>query len=311
MLDLLSDILTRLSLKGTLYFRTSFTPPWGVQVPQLDSVCRFHFAHRGDCMLRIQATGETFMVAQGDLVIIPHGAAHILYCQHTGPDESLPLDEVFEKSGYRGEGVLVYGGDDDTRSTQMICGHFSFAEGSRHLIFDRLPSCIHIKDYGAEAGAWMEATLRVIGGEAGVTRLGGDLIALKMSEAIFAQAIRTWLERQDGEGNGLAGFADPQLSRSLTAFHGDPAGSWSVESLARIAGLSRTSFAQHFARKMGVTPMQYVTDWRMQIARQGLAERKLNVSEAAALAGYASDSAFSRVFKKEVGISPASFRAGR
>ncbi|WP_417768513.1 AraC family transcriptional regulator [Stappia sp.] len=311
MLDLLSDILTRLSLKGTLYFRTSFTPPWGVQVPQLDNVCRFHFAHRGDCMLRIQATGETVLVAQGDLVLIPHGAAHALYCQHTGPAETLPLDEVFEKTGYRGEGVLVHGGDDTTRSTQMICGHFSFAEGSRHLIFDRLPSCIHVRDYGAESGAWMEATLRVIGGEAGSTRLGGDLIALKMSEAIFAQAIRTWLERQADDGHNLAGFADPQISRALTAFHRDPAGSWSVESLARAAGLSRTSFAQHFARKMGVTPMQYVTDWRMQIARQGLAERKLNVSEAAALAGYASDSAFSRVFKKEVGVSPASFRTAR
>ncbi|MDN3718206.1 cupin domain-containing protein [Roseibium salinum] len=110
MLDLLSDVLTRLSLKGTLYFRTSFTPPWGVLVPSYENVARFHFAHRGDCMVRVLTTGETVMLAQGDLVIVPHGAAHALYCQHTDPEDSLPLDRVFELSGYKGEGVLVHGG---------------------------------------------------------------------------------------------------------------------------------------------------------------------------------------------------------
>jgi AraC family transcriptional activator of mtrCDE len=311
MLDLLSDILTRLSLKGTLYFRTSFTPPWGVVVPAFENVARFHFAHRGECLVRVLGTGETVMLAQGDLVIVPHGAAHALYCQHNGPEDSLPLDRVLELSGYKGEGVLVYGGDDDARTTQLICGHFSLAPGSRHLIFDRLPACIHIQNYGAEAGAWMEATLRVIGGEAGGARLGGDLIALRMSEAIFAQALRSWLEHQARAGNDLAGFADPHLSRALTAFHRDPAKPWTVDSMARVAGLSRTGFAQQFARKLGATPMQYVTGWRMQIARQGLAEQKMNVADAAALAGYSSESAFSRVFKKEVGISPAGYRSMR
>ncbi|MGP1395677.1 MAG: AraC family transcriptional regulator [Inquilinaceae bacterium] len=313
MLDLLSDILTRLSVRGTLYFRTSFAEPWGVMVPAYENVARFHFAHRGDCLVRIAETGETVTLAQGDLVIIPHGAAHALFCRGTAPDQVAPLDDVLEASGYKGEGVLVYGGaadrDGDDRRTQLICGHFSFAPGSRHMIFDRLPSHIHIPNYGEAAGAWMEATLRVIGAEAGGVRLGGDLIALKMSEAIFAQAIRAHIEREGPDGSALSGFADPHLSRALTAFHRAPATVWSVESLAREAGLSRTGFAQTFSRKMGVTPMQYLTAWRMQIAREGLAHRKLNVSDAAALTGYASESAFSRVFKKEVGVSPAAYRS--
>lgn len=308
MLDLLSDILTRLSVKGTLYFRTSFTEPWGVKVPPYENVARFHFAHRGDCIVRISDTGETLMLTQGDLVIIPHGAGHALFCRHTAPDDALPLDDVFERSGYTGEGVLVYGGDGGDRETQLICGHFSFAPGSRHMILDRLPSYIHIPNYGEAAGAWMEATLRVIGAEAGGARIGGDLIALKMSEAIFAQAIRTYIERMGDDSHALSGFADPHLARALAAFHRRPSETWTVESLAREAGLSRTGFAVTFARKMGVTPMQYLTSWRMQIARQGLAEHHLNVSDAAALIGYASDSAFSRVFKKEVGISPAAYR---
>jgi len=92
MLDLLSDILTRLSLRGTLYFRTSFTEPWGVKVPAFSNVARFHYAHRGDCLVRVDGAPGTLRLAQGDLVIIPHGAAHVLSCNHTGSDEALPLE---------------------------------------------------------------------------------------------------------------------------------------------------------------------------------------------------------------------------
>lgn len=132
----------------------------------------------------------------------------------------------------------------------------------------------------------------------------GDLIALKMSEVIFTQTLRTFIERDGADHIGLSGFADPQISRALSAFHGEPAKDWSVEGLAREAGLSRTGFAVHFATKMGITPMQYLTSWRMQIACQDLAAN-LSIAEVAERVGYASDSAFSQVFKKEIGISPA------
>jgi len=308
MLDLLSDILTRLSLRGTLYFRTSFTEPWGVRVPAFRDVARFHFAHRGEALVRIGGRSAPVHLAQGDLVIVPHGAAHVLSCRHTGPDEALPLDDILERSGFPGHGTLVWGGEGGDRDTQLICGHFALAEGSRHLLFDLLPPVVHIRGYGDDAGPWLEATLRVIGAEAGGARLGGDLIALKMSEAIFAQAIRAHIEqRRDGESR-IAGFADPHLSRALAAFHRAPAAEWTVAALARESGLSRTGFAERFAARLGVTPMSYVTTWRMQIAREALAERGLSVIAAAEASGYASESAFSRVFKKEIGLSPAAFR---
>ncbi|MCR4265934.1 helix-turn-helix transcriptional regulator [Nitratireductor sp. ZSWI3] len=106
----------------------------------------------------------------------------------------------------------------------------------------------------------------------------------------------------------MAGFADPYLGRALTAFHRTPTASWTVADLAREAGLSRTGFAERFTSRLGVTPMAYVTSWRMQIAREALAQRGLSVAEAAEASGYASESAFSRVFKKEIGVSPAAFR---
>lgn len=308
MLDLLSDILTRLSLRGSLYFRTSFTEPWGVRVPAFRDVARFHFAHRGEALVRVAGVAVPVHLGQGDLIVIPHGAAHILTCRHTGPDEALPLDDVLSRSGFPGHGTLVWGGEESPRDTQLICGHFALAEGSRHILFDRLPPFIHLRGYGEEAGPWLEATLKVIGAEAGGTRLGGDLIALKMSEAIFAQAIRAHIEQANQADCGVTGFGDPYLARALTAFHRAPTADWTVARLAREAGMSRTGFAERFSERLGVTPMAYVTSWRMQIAREALAARGLSVAEAAEVSGYASESAFSRVFKKEIGISPAAFR---
>lgn len=309
MLDLLSDILTRLSLRGTLYFRTSFTEPWGVRVPAFRNVARFHFAHRGEALVRISGVDVPVHLAQGDLIVIPHGLPHVLSCRHTGPDDALPLDDVLSRSGFPGHGTLVWGGEENPQDTQLICGHFALAEGTRHLLFERLPPFIHLRGYGEGTGPWLEATLKVIGAEAGRQRLGGDLIALKLSEVIFAQAIRAHIEQSSATESGVAGFADPHLSRALTAFHSAPADDWSVAALAREAGLSRTGFADRFATRLGVTPMSYVTSWRMQIAREALAARRLSVAEVAEMSGYASESAFSRVFKKEIGVSPAAVRS--
>lgn len=308
MLDLLSDILTNLSMRGTIYFRTSFTKPWGVAVPSYENVARFHFAHRGNCLVRVDGTDDLIDLAQGDLVIIPHGASHALYCGHDPERTIMPLDAVLARSGFDGSGVLVYGGEEPQSETQLICGHFSFDPQARHILMERLPPFIHIKNYGESAGRWMEATLRMIGEESGGQKMGGDLIALKMSEVILAQAIRTFIEGSDAPEWGLGAFSDKNLSRALDAFHKAPANSWTVEALAQVAGMSRTSFAVQFQKAMGMTPIDYVTKWRIEIAKKVLLSPGSSLADAAESAGYASDSAFARTFKKETRMSPAEFR---
>lgn len=308
MLDLLSDILTNLSMRGTLYFRTSFTRPWGVAVPSYENVARFHFAHRGNCLVSVEGSDEVIDLAQGDLVIIPHGASHALYCGHESERTVMQLDTVLEESGYDGSGVLVYGGQEPHSETQLICGHFSFDPRAKHILIERLPPFIHLKNYGESAGRWMDATLRMIGEEAGGRKIGGDLIALKMSEAILAQAIRSFVEGNRATEWGLGAFSDKNLSRALSAFHKAPANSWTVETLAQSAGMSRTSFAVQFQKMMTMTPMEYVTRWRMEIAKKILQQPGSSLTDAAENAGYASDSSFTRVFKKETGLTPAEFR---
>lgn len=307
-MDLLSDILSHIQLRGTLYFRTSFTSPWSVKVPAYENVARFHFAHQGRCLIRTEKDKPAVLLEQGDLLIITRGAAHTLYCDPKTENEAVQLDTVIEQSGFKGTGALVYGELGTDHETQLVCGHFAFAKEAQNLLIDALPSHIHIRNYGEDAGIWMEKTLKVIGNEAGKQQLGGDLIAMKLSEIVFAQALRAYLETEGTAIPVLAGFADPNIARALTAIHKEPGYPWSLERLAEIAAMSRTAFSTRFSQCMATTPLGYITYWRIQIAREMLANSSDPIIKVAEHAGYQSEAAFSRVFKKYMAKSPASYR---
>ncbi|MEM7293316.1 MAG: AraC family transcriptional regulator [Pseudomonadota bacterium] len=306
-MDLLSDILSQLRLSGTLYFRTSFTSPWSVQVPPFENVSRFHFAHRGRCLVRVASMENTVLLEQGDLIIIMRGATHTLFCDPATEHPAQLLDKVVEESGFNGRGTLVYGEPGTHHETQLICGHFAFDKDAYHPVIDALPPYIHIENYGETAGNWMENTLKVIGSEAGQEQLGGDLIALKLSEVIYAQAIRSYLSNGAGD-TPLAGFTDPAMARALTVIHQSPAHPWTLEELSRVAGLSRTSLSTKFNQCLSMTPLGYITQWRMQLARQKLTDSRAPLIEIAEAVGYGSEAAFGRVFKKHFGVAPASYR---
>ncbi len=307
-MDLLSDILSKLRLEGTLYFRTSFTSPWGVQVPAYSDVARFHFAHKGRCMVRIEGSDMPITLEQGDLIIIMRGAAHTLYCDPKTEVAALPLDAVIEQSGFSGKGVLVWGEYGTNHETQLVCGHFAFEQHASHPMIDALPDYIKIKNYGEGLGTWLEQSLRVIGAEAGRENPGADLVALKMSEIIFAQSLRAYLETEGKNVAVLAGLSDQKISKALQAIHEKPAHYWTLEELAGIAGQSRTSFATHFSNRMAMTPIHYITQWRMQLARQMLIETNDAVIAIAENTGYQSEAAFGRVFKKTFSIAPVAYR---
>ena len=307
-MDLLSDILSHMRLAGTLYFRTAFTSPWSIRVPAYENVARFHYAHKGRCMIRIRADEPPVLLEQGDLIIIMRGAAHTMYCDPKTENLAVQLETVIEESGFEGKGALVYGPTGTDHATQLVCGHFAFDPNARSLLIDALPGHLHIANYGEAVGAWMEQTLKVIGAEAGRQKMGSDLIALKLSEIIFVQALRTYLATTGSDRTVLAGFADPQIARALAAIHEKPGEPWTIELLARTAGMSRTAFALRFADCMGITPIGYLTHWRMEVARQMLAGSNEPIIEIAEQVGYGSEAAFSRAFSKHQSKAPAAYR---
>lgn len=184
-MDLLSNILHVMKLTGTLYFRTSFTSPWGVEVPAFENVSRFHYVHRGRCFAQVAGQDREILLEQGDLIIVTHGARHVL--SDPVQVDVKTVDQVVEQSGFNGHGALVFGGPDTGHETQLICGHFAFDQGANHVLLDALPSYVHIKDYGKVSPDWLNDTLKIIGAEVGYDHLGSDLIALRLTEIIFTK----------------------------------------------------------------------------------------------------------------------------
>ena len=280
-----------------------------MRVPAFENVSRFHYVHRGRCFVRIEEQPEPVLLNQGDLIIITRGAGHILSDPMEVAAES--VDRVVEASGFSGRGALVYGGESPGHETQLVCGHFAFDAGARHVLLDSLPPFIRIEEYGKSAPDWLNDTLKIIGGEAGNETMGSDLIALKLSEIIFTQAIRAYLMTEGQERKGLAGFADARISRALQTIHAAPDRPWTVADLARVAGLSRTAFSNRFHKLLDHTPLGYLTDWRMQLARRLLIDSDLPIIDVAERSGYQAEAAFGRVFKKHFETPPASFRRSR
>jgi len=310
-MDLLSDILTQLKLSGTLYFRTSFTSPWSVRVPDYKNVARFHFAHKGRCMIRIADQKTPLLIEQGDMVIITRGAAHTLFCELENEHPITELDTVLRESGFPGHGTLVYGEFGTNHETQLVCGHFAFEEDATHPILDALPDVIHIKNYGESAGNWLQHTLRIIGSEAGADHLGSDIMSLKLSEIIFTQVLRQYLEGEGRNNPAMNGYTDSRLVKALNAIHSSPSSQWTLDQLASIAGMSRTSFATTFTQCILQSPMSYITQWRMELSRQQLLFTNDPLMVIAESVGYQSEAAFSRVFKKTYTIAPARYRKTR
>ena len=150
-MDLLSDILDSLALQGQFYFRTCFNSPWAIGVPDYASAIRFHFAVQGECYVRA-GEDDPSLLRQGDLVLVPAGAAHSL--SDTPERKPVSLETVLQDTGYSGTGTFIVGEGCERAATQLMCGHFTFAEGSRHPLLRSLPKLLHLSAGMRSASFW-------------------------------------------------------------------------------------------------------------------------------------------------------------
>lgn len=295
-------------MRGSVYFQTQFTPPWGVRVPEYKKVARFHMAMRGECWVRIDGVPDAIHMSAGDLVAIPHGRAHVL--SDTPDRDAVLVDEVVRRSGYAGSGALVYGGSRLGPTTQLFCGHFEFDDSLMHPALAALPRYIHIPNTETMNAEWLDAVMRFVTAEVLGAKAGADAIVHRLTEIIFIQVVRAFAAKAGDAAGTLAGVLDPQLSRALAAVHRAPEKPWTVEAMASEAGMSRTQFAGRFRKLIGMTPLDYVTHWRMQLARRHLAETTRPLIEIAETVGYRSESSFAHAFKRHLGAAPGQLRRG-
>jgi len=302
-MDALTDILNTLRLTSSLYFRTELTSPWGINVPAKANVARFHIVIRGQCWLQIEG-GESLPMANGDLVIIPHGASHSLADAATSTIR--PLEEVLDEVGYSGEGPLVYGGGG--AGCCLVCGEFSFDDLGSHPLLDNLPEKLMVSGADNYNTQWLDSAIGFIGHEAAKREPGAHAIIDRLSEIILIQVIRATLAGAEEQIPFLSLFADQRLNKVLSAIHAHPSDAWTVEQLGKIANMSRSSFSNRFTELANMTPLQYLIFVRLQKASRLLVETETALANVAEQIGYKSEAAFSQSFMRQYGLRPGEFR---
>jgi AraC-like DNA-binding protein len=275
-MDLLSDILGTLEFSSQLYFRAELTAPFSVLVPEDRHVIRFHVASEGSCWIKV-ATSEPTRFGAGDLVLVPHGAAHIL--SDVPDSRPVPLPDVLSRSGFDGAGPLSFGGGGP--KTILVCGCFGFAPQIMHPVIKTLPPLIHLDARGGHRFAWLEQLMAYLCSETRTRLEAWREIAQRLSEILFIHVLREYSGRTPHAVGALASLADPQIGAALRAIHGEPNREWSVNRLASLAAMSRTVFMERFHQLLGVTPARYVALWRMHKARALLDRTDSGIAEIA------------------------------
>lgn len=288
--DAFSQILHLLKLNASVYFNAKVCGNWRITEHTLDATC-FHMVTIGSCMLDVPGHFNGILHC-GDLVIFPRELAHSMVPNDAQAGEPAWFDYSV-RQGMEGTGLL--------------CGEMRFQHKGSRYILDALPPAFVIR-YDA-ANTWLRSLLEMIVTEN--MRVGPASRALldKLSELLFTYALRQYLTDHPDKAGLLAIYGHPRLAQALNAIHLRPDYEWTLESMAKEAALSRTTFIDTFKVVSGWTPGQYLTWWRMQLAWSMLRNGD-SIAEVASSIGYKSEAAFSRIFQKTFFIPAGKVRRG-
>jgi AraC-like DNA-binding protein len=258
----------------------------------------------GAALLEVDHDGPARTLRPGELALVPHGTGHRLRdAADSAAPSVLGIPHDFVTDRYA---IIRHGGGG--APTTLVCGAVRFSHPAARSLVELLPATMHLTDAGSEA-EWLPATLRMMAAEAAQLRPGGETVLTRLADVLVIQAIRAWLAADRGGRTGwLGALRDPQIGRALAQVHRDPARDWTVATLAAECAMSRSAFAARFSELVGEPAMQYVTRWRMQTALHELGSGDSTVAELAGRLGYRSEAAFSRAFKRVLGIAPGAAR---
>lgn len=278
--DVLEAVLNAHRLRVSIVATPEFCGTWFENEPQTQRGS-FHLIDSGSCWVRSPALDMPTQLATGDLIVFPRGSPHILCSTPT---------ETAEAPGF----------------STLVCGEFEFGNAARNPVLDALPQSFIVRaDDGGEA---FRDLARVLSYSARSGLPGQRVIMDKLADSLFVMAVCVYAKRAPNQKGLLAALADPRLAKALAAMHTDPGRDWRVDSLAAVAGMSRTAFSVEFSAFLGISPFQYLTQWRIAEARRLLRDKRLSVAAVAEQLGYQSEAAFRRTFKRVEGVGPGEVR---
>ena len=324
--DPLSDVLRAVRLTGALFFLSEGSFPYVAEapcaadlapaiLPGAQQIVSYHVVREGGCWFSLLpdsplGEGEPRWLSAGDVLVVPHGDAYRL-ANPRGLRS--PLSEEENREAFRMlvrrelPPVLVEGGGGEPR-LRLICGFLGCDVVPFNPALAALPRVLVVRPT-ENGGERLRQLVELVTLEAEEAGAGSACVLLRLGELLFVEVVRRHLAALGGEASGwLAGLRDPFVGRALQLLHERPAEPWTLARLAAGAALSRSALAERFTGLVGLPPMQYLARWRMQCAARLLSDGEAKVAAVAHAVGYDSEAAFSRAFKKLVGVSPAAWR---
>jgi AraC-like DNA-binding protein len=305
--DFLGDVLGAVRFRSTIFCRSELAAPWGFSVSGRE-IATFHFVEGGAGWLEVSDSAAPVRVEAGDLVVLPHGHAHVM---RDAPGSTVTrLDDLLSARSKNAGATLRFGGEGP--ETTLICGGFAFDNREALPFLPALPPVLHVRDRGARVGNWLRLAQELITDALASDRMGENVMLSRVSDLIFIEAVRSYFSDVAGSARGwFAALEDRHIGKAVSIIHRGPHLPWTVASLAREVGLSRTAFAIRFSLLLGESPMRYVVGRRIARAESLLEGGDLALPKIAEMVGYESEAALSRAFKRLVGISPVAYRRAK
>ncbi|MGE0383844.1 MAG: cupin domain-containing protein [Gammaproteobacteria bacterium] len=314
-MDALSELLRAVKLSGAMFFNAECVAPWCVRSPASEAfapyvataasrIIEFHLIADGRGYIRVGE--EATPLTAGDIVMLPHGDPHFMGNGQGGEtvDGSADLPRMLS-----GRIELSRMGGGEGERTRLICGYLACEARMILRVLAGLPRVLRVHIRQDPYGELLENMIRHAVNQVTDATPGGDAIAARMAEVLFAEVLRRYvLQLPSGRTGWLAGAADPGIGRALAAMHQRPGHAWSLDLLAREAGVSRSVLTERFARYLGQAPMAYLADWRLELGAESLRTTSRSVVQIAEEVGYESQAAFNRAFKRRFSTPPARYR---
>lgn len=310
--DTLSTVLRSVRLTSSVHFCFMPTGDWRVEAPEamglqsrLLRFVPFHIVARGSCWLRL---GDMRMeLSQGDVIAFPRASAHQLGVGEAGrlisPLADLPTIRT------SGVPTLTYG---DAPKVRLMCGFLECEALDFRPIRDALPELLMVRTAEDAAAAWLAAAIAQIVSEVDRPSVGGRTVLERLTEMIFMELLRRAIAGLEQTARGwMAAVAEPRVGACLSRIHAEPMREWTLEELAEVSGTSRSVLADRFQQLLGVSPVEYIRGWRLHLAALRLLDGGRSIAEIAYDAGYGSETAFNRAFKRTYGEPPAAWRKAR
>lgn len=294
--QVLDDLLRALSFRAELAYHGQLCDAWSIDTSGTGKAS-FHVVCHGRCWLHMPDLAVPLALESGDVVVFPRDARHAL----TPQSQSMP------RYGERIKPVEVPL-DRTQLGVALVCGFLELHAGGRQLILEALPEYLVVRSCDGLHGTAMRLLLDLLFSEAAEDGIGAAALLERLADALFVYVIREAIRQGTTSSGLLAALADPQLGPAVAAMCRDPAQPLSVDTLAGLAHLSRSAFAERFHAVVGQPPIEFATVWRMQLACGWLERDRLSVPEVAERCGYSSEAAFAKAFKRVVGVGPGQVR---